>query len=239
MNKALIAAALLAAASFAAADDNPPPPSLVWTGNLNVGYVSTAGNSRAETLNASFDLKKEQIKWRHALHLEALNSSSDGTRNAERYLGNWQSNYKFNERQSVFGRVEYEDDRFSSYEYQATLSVGYSHRVLDTERYTLDLEAGPGYRRSETIDHVVENEPIVRAATNFVWHISDTATFTQDLSTEAGTDNTIVRSRTGLLVDINESWAVKLGYKIKWTHNVEPDKKQTDRETTVSMVYKF
>ena len=212
---------------------------MVWTGNFNFGYVATSGNSKAKTLNLAFDLKKNLIKWRHAMHLEALKSSSDGTTTAERYYGSWQSNYKFNGRQSVFGRLEYEDDHFSSYKYQATASVGYSYRVIDTDRYTLDLEAGPGYRRSETIDHKIQNEPILRAATNFEWRISPNATFDQDFSTETGTDNTIVRSRTGLVVDINASWAVKLGYKIKWTHNIEPGKKHTDTETTVSVVYKF
>jgi len=211
-----------------------------WGGNINLGFISTAGNTDTQTLNFSFDFGRDGPRWRHGLHLEAYNNASDDERTAEKYLGAWQSNLKFNQRQSMFFRGQYEEDKFSSYQNQLTLTLGYGHRVIDDENIVLDLEAGPGYRRSELADTGdIEEEGIARLAGNFKWNISSTAAFGQLLSVEKGRENTVARSNSSLTVAVTEALALKVAYNVRWNQHVDAGFENWDRETTVSVVYRW
>lgn len=212
----------------------------VWAGAVNFGYLETSGNTVGETLSLAFDYGKDGPRWRHALHLDAYNQSSDDERKAEKYLGSWQSNLKFNAIQSMFFRAQYEEDKFSSYAATGIVSVGYGHRLLNNETMVLDLEAGPGYRRSKFAESGdIENEVVLRAAANFKWDISETASFGQLLSVEEGSENTVGRSTTSLTMAVYESLAVKLAYRLRWNRVVQPGTDSMDRETNISVAYQF
>lgn len=229
--------ALLAPAGFAQEEMVDSPH---WGGTVDLGYLETSGNTEGSTLSFAFDFGKDGIDWRHALHVEAYNQSSDEQRKAERYLTYWQSNWKINEIQSIFYRGQYEEDKFSTYSAQGIVTLGYGHRLVNNETVVLDLEAGPGYRRSKFADTGdIENEFVVRLAGNFKWDISQTAAFGQLLSVEEGTENTVVRSNTSLTMAIYKALAVKLGYNIRWNRTVSPDTDNWDRETSISVVYKW
>lgn len=211
-----------------------------WAGSIDLGYIETSGNTVAQTLSFAFDFGKDGILWRHALHMEAYNQSSDDERNAEKYMGYWQSNYKIGDRQSVFYRGQYEEDKFSNYSAQGSVTLGYSNRIVNNDVVILDLDAGPGYRRSKLADTgAIENELIVRLAGNFKWNISDTAAFGQTLSVEEGNENTVARSTSSITMAIYEMLALKVGYNLRWTRAVTPGTDNWDRETQISVVFKW
>lgn len=236
----LAAALLLAVLPVSALAQQEMIDSPLWGGSLDFGYLSSSGNTVTETLSSNFDFGRDGPRWRHALHMEAYNQASDDEQKAEKYLGSWQSNIKFNEIQSLFFRGQYEEDKFSTYSAQGTVTFGYGHRLLNNDSVVLDLEAGPGYRRSKIADSGdIENEAIVRLAGNFKWTISDTASFGQTVSVEEGSDNTAVRSNTSLTMEVYKALAVKLGYKLRWNRVVSADTDNWDRETSISVVYSW
>ena len=238
MNRFPLALAMALAAAAVAQEQMQDEP--FWGGSVNLGYVSTSGNSDTQTLNFAFDFGKDGPVWRHGLHLEAYNNSSDSERTAEKYLGSWQSNLKFNARQSMFFRGQYEEDKFSSYQNQTTLAIGYGHRLIDDDKVVLDLEAGPGYRRSKLQENGdIEEEGVLRLAGNFKWNISSTAAFGQLLSVEKGRENTVARSSSSLTVSITEALALKLAYNLRWNQHVDAGFDNWDRETTASVVYRW
>jgi len=71
-----------------------------WKANVEIGYVTTDGNTQTESLNAKAKAEMEREKWRHTVNLEALNSSDSGVSTAERYMVSGQSN--FNGREEFF-----------------------------------------------------------------------------------------------------------------------------------------
>src|SRR5699024_9109264 len=91
-------------------------------------------------------------KWRNHLRLTALRAQDEGQLNAERYTLGYKSGYNFNEKSYLFGALRYDQDEFSSYDYQASLSMGYGRQILDTETHELAAEFGPGVRRAEPQD---------------------------------------------------------------------------------------
>lgn len=213
-----------------------------WQGDLELGYVSTAGNSKTTTIQGRADAVREVALWRYHIHFDSLNSSEDDQRSAERYFLTNKVDYKFGERSYVFGYASYEDDRFSGFAWQAVAATGYGYRILDGESMTWDVEAGPGYRISKIEEPSAEddqNDIILRGHTRFEWRVSDAATFEQELGVESGSENVVTRSVTSLKSTIIGQLAMKLSYTVKHTDEVPEGTEHSDRETAVTLVYSF
>lgn len=243
MHRHLLSALTLTAAAAATAQDTPADEG-PWSGDIEFGYVSTSGNTETTSMKGRAEVLREVDKWRYNLHFDALNASEDGDRSAEQYLVWNKLDYKYSERGYLFGYASYSDDRFSGFDYQAVISAGWGYRILENENMTWDAEVGPGYRInkvSETNGFTEDDdrEVILRGYTKYQWQISDSAKFTQELSVEAGSDNTISRSVTGLKANIIGALAMKLTYTVKYTENIPADNKHADTETAVTLVYTF
>ncbi len=210
-----------------------------WKGNVELGIVNTTGNTETETINAKAKAATETENWRHTLTYESLKSSDQGTTTAERYAFNGQSDYKLDKKNFFFMMINYENDRFSGYDYRVTEAIGYGRRVLDEQNLTLDLEIGPGARQSKLETGKTESETMVRGAGKLNWKISKTSSFTEDLSVDAGEDSTVTKSVTALSAQINGSLATKITYTVKNTSDVPVGVKKTDTETAVTLVYNF
>jgi putative salt-induced outer membrane protein len=208
-----------------------------WKGNVEIGFVRTAGNTETETLNAKAKAETEREKWRHTINLEALNSSDQKVATAERYMLSGQSSFKMGAKNFFYALASYEDDRFSGYDYRVTESIGYGRRVIGEPTLTLDLEIGPGARQSRLDSGKTEDELLARGAAKLMWKVSDTSKFTEDFSTEVSKDVTITKSVTGLSAKVNGSLATKLTYTIKNTSDVPPGIEKTDSEMAVTLVF--
>ncbi len=238
---------LLAAVSTGNAAD-PQVADGSWKGDVELGIVTTTGNTETETINAKAKAVTEREKWRHTVSLESLNSSNGGDTTAERYVVNGQSDYKFSEHNYFFVMINYENARFSGYDYRVSEALGYGRRVIGKAALTLDLEIGPGARQSKLDSAARQSKPnsdgsedefTLRGAAKLAWKISDTSTFTTDLSVDAGEDTTVTKSVTALTAQINGSLATKITYTIKNTSDVPVAVEKTDTETAVTLVYSF
>ncbi len=234
-----IALLFLAAASTGNAAD-PQVVDDSWKGNVELGVVTTTGNTETQTINAKAKTVTERKNWRHTVIIESLNSSNESNTTAERYAINGQSDYKLDDQNYFFAMVNYEYDRFSGYDYRISEALGYGRRVIGNPNLSLDLEIGPGARQSK-LDTTgdTENEFTVRGAAKLAWKIGDNSTFSQNLSTDVGEDVTISKSVTALTAQVNGSLATKITYTIKNTSDVPAGIKKTDTETAVTLVYVF
>ena len=214
-----------------------------WKGEAELGYVKTGGNTDTSSLNAKAKAEQEVEKWRNSIDLGALNNATDGTTTAERYFITGQTNYKFTKRSYLFGLAGFETDKFSGYDYRTLLSAGYGNRVVDNKAVTLDLEIGPGARQSKLeLSGETEDEFTVLGKLAFLWNISDTTKFTEDLSTTVGDSEkggTVTRSTTALESQVAGSLFTKISYSIRHSSVVPVDKKKTDDVFLVALLYKF
>lgn len=210
-----------------------------YKGSVELGYVDTSGNTETKTLNAKAKVEAMYKKWRQMLQLEALNTSTQDVTTAERYLAQLKTDYQFSKRDYTFGLLNYENDRFSGYDYWTSITLGYGRRVIDEKSLWLELEGGPGYRYSKLSDGDSLDEAILRLAGGLGWQISESALFEQDLSTEIGEDVTINRSVSALSMQIIGSLAMKLSYTYRHTSEVPEGVKKADTKTSLTLVYQF
>ena len=218
------------------ADEASPKP---WKGDAELGIIKTSGNTTTQSINANASIVHERDRWRHSAKLEMLSSSSDKVTTSERYTATGKSDYKLNALSYIFGRLNYENDRFAGYEYRTTEVIGYGRRVINQDAVTLELEAGPGARQTKFINGDSKSEAIGRASAKLNWKVSKTATFTQDLSSDIGQDSTISESVTALKAQVIGNLAMKASYKVRNVSKVPIGTKKTDTETALTLVYGF
>jgi putative salt-induced outer membrane protein len=228
-------ALLLNTTALAVADETPK----LWKGNAEIGIVKTAGNSTTQSITAGGGITYERDRWRHVGTIDILNTSSDNVTSAERYAATGQSNYKLDALSYVFGRLGYENDRFAGFDYRTTEVIGYGRRVINSDAITLDLEAGPGARQTRFTNDGSTSEAMGRVAGLFAWKVSATATFTEDLSSDIGQDATITKSITALKAQVAGNLAMKASLTLRNISTVPADKKNTDTETALTLVYGF
>lgn len=213
--------------------------SSTWKGEAELGYISTSGNTETETLNAKAKVTNERKVWKHTIIAEATKASDNDTVTTQRNFISSKTDYKFTEGSYIFGLLTYEDDRFSGYDYQASLIVGYGHKFINTDLLTWDGEIGVGTRRSKPDSGEKTDEDVLYLGTELDWKISKTASINEKLTVEAGHDATTTKSVLALKAKINNTLASKITYTIKHVSEVPVGIEKTDKEIAVTLVYNF
>ena len=230
---------ILVMLSFPAAAE-PTAPERPWQGEVELGFVTTRGNTDTDSLNAKAKVVNEREIWRNSGRIDAVNNATDGVRNAEHYFAVVKSDRKFSEVSYFFASLNYDDDRFSGYDYRSALAIGYGRNVIKREGLALDLELGAGARRSRLDDATdAEDEGIVSGAMRINWQFSTVAEFGEDLSVEAGEISTITRSITSVKSTVAANIALKVTVTAQYTSDVPPTIKNSDVETATTVVYSF
>jgi len=220
---------------FTYADKDAPG----WHGEGEFGLAITSGNSNTETLNGRLKLINNTGLWRHTLGLEALFVSDSDATTAERYTFGYKADRKISDYDYLFGAFRYDNDRFSGFDFQSSLTVGYGRRLFEHSRSRLDIEAGAGYRFSETADGVNQNQVISRFYGDYEYKVSENALFSQSLLIESGSDNTFTESVTAFKVGFAEKLALKLSLTARNNSDTPVGTTSTDTISAASVVYSF
>ena len=230
-----------------------------FTGSGEVGLLMTSGNSETDSINAKVGLKYEKDHFLGEINMAALYSSEkteiDGKKedkvSAEKYNYSAKIGYKFNEANYIFINGDYEDDRFSGYDYRTTFSVGYGRKVIASDTIKFNIEIGPGYRYDRTngyweneetkkhFDEKTEDEIILRGYLMFNYKFSDAVSFQQDLTVVTGADNTNTKSVSALKSQIIGALSMKASFTIDNNTDVPNNTEKTDTETALTLVYDF
>lgn len=209
-----------------------------WTGKGDVGASFATGNSENQAASANLELKNKYDKWQHTFGLAGNYGSDGGGTTAQRWELRGQSQYEFTERAYGFGAARYEDDRFSQYDYQASLAGGLGYKIIDTERTKFWVQGGPGYRYAEIRDTGESEDGIIfRGDAGFEHQLTETTKFVDRLLVETGSDNTYMQNDLGLEVTITGALGLRVGYQVRHNSDVQPGVENTDTLTTVGLLY--
>jgi putative salt-induced outer membrane protein len=242
---------LAAAAALLVSLSAISPAHADWTGKGEAGVVIATGNTETESANARFQLASEVGKWKHQFGGAALYSSTDedGT-TAQRWEAFEESDYNFSPRTFWFGAARYEDDEFSGFEYQATVSTGIGRKFIDTDVTKFVGTAGVGYKFFETRDAfddagvliepgVSDSEVVFRGTLDYDHKLTATTSALDKFLVEAGSNNTFLQNDIALQVKVTDVLALAVGYSVR--HNTDPQVgfEKTDTLTTINLVYEL
>jgi putative salt-induced outer membrane protein len=222
-----------------------------WTGKGEAGLVLANGNTESRNANAKLELATKTDSWKHAVGLAGVYAQADELTTGQRWEVYEQSDYNFTPRSFWFGAGRYEDDRFSGFEYQATLSTGIGNHLIDNERTKLTGTVGVGYKVFETRDTYDEtgtilleegqsdNEAVFRGTVDYSHDLTETTQLIDKFLVESGANNTFVQNDIGIQVKITDVLALAAAYSVR--HNTDPPLGfgKTDTLTTLNLVYEI
>jgi putative salt-induced outer membrane protein len=228
-----------------------PAAQAQWSGKAELGMLAATGNTESQAANTKVDLIHEGSKWRNTLGFAALYSEGEEFATAERYEANYQLDNKITDRFSWFAGLRGEQDRFSSFAYQATVSTGASYKFIDSPTTQLTASLGAGYRRlqpqelvkddsGEVIDRIkgeADSEPVATLSSAYEHHFTESTKITNKFLAESGSDNTAVQNDVALSVNMTSSFALAVGFGVRYNSNPPPLAESTDTLTTVNLVY--
>jgi putative salt-induced outer membrane protein len=252
-NRFVAIALLVFASTISRADEAPPPPQGVWIGKGQFGFLSSHGNSDAESINGSVDMLRYDGAWKNEFTVVGLYGKNSGIVSAERWEARGQSNYTISGDLFAFGGLRYEHDLFDGFQYQESVTAGFGYKLVNTDDTKLTVQGGAGYRRlrPESIDKdatgaVISRTPldatgeaIATVGVDFSQTITKTAIFTNKFLMEAGSSDTLLHDDLALTVKMSDKLALSVGYGI--TDNTKPPAplKKLDTVASVNLVFGF
>jgi putative salt-induced outer membrane protein len=227
------------------------PAHAQWTGKAELGYLQSGGNTESASANTKVDLTHEGVNWKNNFYAAALYSENAEFSTAERYEARYQADYKISDRMSWFGALRGEQDRFSGFAYQASVSTGASYKFIDTSTTKLSASLGAGLKRfreeilvksdaGEVLDRVPGEigDGVVGTLTSDYEHaFTETTKLTNKLLAEYGSDNTAVANDIALQVSMTQSFALAAGFGVRYNSDPPPLSESTDTLVTLNLVY--
>lgn len=221
----------------------------MWSGEGQVGAFLSTGNSDDMGLSLAVNLKREGIRWSHALRATADFQRSSGVTSREQFLAAYEPRFQIGDNIFAYGLTQYERDRFQGFYNRYAVSGGIGYKLLDSDSATLSVKAGPAFRVTERTN----GERISRLAglfgADFDWRLADRVTFTQDANAvaETGTEallvvdsaNTTLNLTSGIDFKVSDRLRSRLTYNIEYDSNPGPGAETTDTLTRFSLVYGF
>src|SRR5581483_9301807 len=170
-----------------------------WSGSGQVGFSATSGNSHDTGITVRLSLTKDGLEFRHKFNALADRQSSDGLLTRNRYLANYELDYKFTDRIYVYGLGGWERDPFAGFTRRFSESAGGGYSLLKSGSLTLDLTAGPAFRQTHFVGGSDTTETTARGGLDFNWKIFDKVAFSENAAIYVNSQWTSTTALTGAL----------------------------------------
>ncbi len=226
-------------ASAVEASNNTKSAAKGLSGNVDFGLVITTGNSETTTTTGKFAMVDDREKWRHQFKFEAIQAESDGEDTVERYLTNIQIDRKLEKGKYLFGAIIHDVDKFSGFDYQSTMVVGYGKIFYDNKKFKLSADIGPGYRYSQFDAGGNEQEAIIHVGAKSEYNFTESTKLAGNVSVDNGSEQTITFLDIGFVSKVTDDISIKLNYNVKNTSNAPVGSSSTDTVTSINIVYGF
>lgn len=246
----LAAASASASASACACADTPVLPATTgWHTSAELGAITTSGNTAGTSFTGKIDARQEIDRWSNqyiasGFYKEDVRRQNDGSstsvRTARRFAFSSKFAYRLGDNDDrAFMLATHVEDAFGAYSEYSTLGVGRGTRWVQTLDKTFDVELGPGYFSGARQNGDIENGLTVRGAAALKWQLSPVALLSNTVSVEKGTSNVHSSAETALSTKINGTMQMKAAFVARNDSNVPEFKKNTDTQTSVTLVYSF
>lgn len=266
-SKIAIAALLLLPFSgqYALAEEASTEEASPFTISAELGMLFKTGNTKSGDIKAGLNIKHEEGQWLNLLAFNALakkletededtgKDEFESTDNKWDILG--QTNYSLEEggKNYLYASAYYEQDKFSSFEYQTSASLGWGRHWWETETSSFFADIGPGVKydviravpatvSDPAIMESTETAAIVQAQALYTRQINDFVEFKQYFVAKQALEsdkNSVYKSETSLTTKLLESLQFKFAFRVDYDTEVEEGFENTNTETSVTLVYSF
>jgi putative salt-induced outer membrane protein len=263
-----LAAGVLALVDVARADDPPPDPNdhpdSTWSSRAVAGYSKTGGTTDTSSANGLFHVAHVMGDWKVLFGFEGLYGSTHSETTAQAWHAHIQGNYNFTDRLYWYAGYRQDNDKFSGFLYQKTVSTGIGYQVFKTDTTKLTVQGGVGETWLRPEDLVLdaaggiviapcaapnpgtcswlyagEQETVFAGALNFEQDFNKYTKLLASAAVQSGSLNTMTTYNVALQVKMTNQLALALGYQLVYNTSPPPSVAKSASLTTASLVYEF
>jgi len=207
--------------------------------HAELGAYASTGNTRNVGLSGLLDVRREGLRWRHKVRLQADYQESLGVVTREHYLASYEPNYKIDDRAYVYGAAQYESDKFLGYTDRFSVSAGAGYSAIKQAGMKLDVELGPAFRHTNFTDSTLERNFAARGSLDFNWKLNKAVSFSQDASAYLQSANSTVFSKSALAAKLFGPLSAQLSYTLQYESLPPEGRQSTDTTSRASLVVDF
>jgi len=260
MNRKIISLALCCAPLISNAADNgttAEEPSSI-TASAELGLLYKTGNTKSGDVKAGLDIKWEEDVWRSTLEWDMLvkkaeqadeNGDETFATTDQKWTITSKTNYTLekNGKNYIYGDIAYENNRFSGYEDQSSISMGWGRQWYKSKDTSFFADIGPGYKRDvtrATADKGSEtlSSFIIQAQALYVTKLNEHVEFKQSLSAKYAPksgENDKYKAETSITTKLIETLQLKFSFTIDHNSVVDEGNEKTETQTAMTLVYSF
>lgn len=235
---------LLHSAVHAQAPGAPPPPPPVWAGSLGAGFAVTSGNADTSNFNINFAVTHDPANP-HVVKADAvyLRGSNEGETIVNRSTFGIRDEYSLSERTAVFGQFRYLRDTFKLIDYLMAPTFGISQKLVVTPKALLAADAGVGFVVEKNPGFSRQTSGALTLGENFTYKISETATFTQNVTglwKMSDWEDALYTVGVGMAAKVTDKITLKIELLEVYKNKPPlPTVKKQDVSLVTSLVYAF
>ncbi len=218
-----------------------PPPA--FSGDAKFSFNRKDGNTDSSDLDFVLNANWLQERFRHEVELLAESETSDGGVVDERYEGNYQLNYDFNQQWFSYTRAGYEKDRFNAIDEQYELGAGIGHRINLDNQMHFNLQLGAAYLISHQPEDGSDNDLAGRWGLKLDWPVpgSKLTLFHHHELLWAMDDinNNQTESSTGIKLPLLGNLFSELRYDFDYVSEPSDDQRHADEEWVIAIGYEW
>lgn len=229
------------------------------TGSAELGFLYKTGNTHSADMKTGINLRFERKRWLSLLNIDLLIKKSDkadvdtGELHFKTTDQKWtitsQTNYSLDnsEKNYIYGNAWYEENDFSGFINQSSISTGWGRHWYKTNKASLWGDIGPGFKRDQF--RATDKEPavtiaswIIQAQALYIRKLGEHVEFKQSFSAKQAIksgENSIYKTETAITTKLISTLQLKFTFTVNYNTDIEDDKKNLDTQTSVTLVYSF
>ena len=211
----------------------------IWSGKGEFGLFRSTGTASEFGVSGGLNLKREGLRWKHLLRVNADYRRANGETSRESILAAYEPRYQFNEKSFTYALVQYERDPFVGFDERYTASTGIGYTAVNNERTKLSIDTGPAYRYVNYTDDGVEERVGLRSSLDFNMKLTPTLTFQQNAYTYVEKDRASLSSLTALDAKILSRLSTRFSYSTAFESETELTPESFDTLSKVTLIYDF
>jgi putative salt-induced outer membrane protein len=229
--------------------DAPPPEISPFTTEVEFGYQAHSGNSDSQSLNARLSSEYLTGRYRFKGEWKYYQLYKDDKEDKRQSSYDLQADYKLSQRTYFYTSFTGYDSRYSAYYKDYTLSSGIGYQFTNTDKYGLEVEAGPGFRSQDpNLEEIgnddlvfpeTVNEPIFRGNASVRWQVVESLSLDGNVTLVAGESNTRMDTQFGLTNTITDDIALKLVHTRQKHSRVPEGLEDTDSVFSANLLFIF
>ena len=218
-----------------------PKPPLAHV-QVDLGVVSTAGNTSVRTINAAEQLVLRPGAWTFTQTFAIVNGYTSGVETANNLKAGLRADRAVGAGFRVFALGSFYRNRFAGIARQFEEDVGLAYGVLAGPTHVLDVELGTGRQEQTGSDGTSSGYWTSRVAARYRYNFAAAAYAEQKvelISDLQSFDNELLNTETTLAAPLSTHVALKLGYTVRFASRPQPTFKKTDTVLSAGLQLQF